>query len=350
VNKIKAITLILIFFIVVCLGLGSFGYYHSTTNTSKNSNNDNDSNDKYKINMIYYLNSTQKLSDIPTNTEEETLYKFEKYVCTNKVKGIWNEEDWKFDVDKTADATCKLYFISAIYNTTINVTNGILDPSAITKVDSNSDGVFKITANEGYTFDKVTCANEEEVLWDETKSELTVKKIKSDTTCDVSFKLKEYSVEISVTNGRGAITKTIQHNQTFSSSVTATSGYGNPTITCNNTDLGQSAAPGTWANDTYTMNSVTSNLKCVIEFKLIEVTPVKYTVTIEIVPSDRGSVDNNSLSVNDGESVVFNVNVVEGYKIGSLTECKGAVNNENNTITISNVRQNLKCRIYMDIK
>ena len=301
----------------------------------------------YKINMIYYLNSTQKLTDMPINPTDETLYKFDKYICTNKVIGTWNEENWKFNVKKTADATCKLYFVSATYKVTLNISNAKLDDEITnTDVNSGSDGVFKINADEGYTYDSTTCSNNEEIFWDETATELTIKSIKANTSCDVNFKLKEYNVELSVTNGKSSTTKVIQYNQNFTSTVTPTSGYGNPTITCNNVDLGQSVTAGSWANNTYTMNSIKANVKCVIEFKLIEVVPVTYTVTIEVAPEGTATVT-SPLSVKSGESVTFAIDVEDGYKIGDLTECKGAVDNNNNTITIANVQKNSTCRIIM---
>lgn len=341
-KNFKVFKILLLIIIIITLSFGVLGFYISkTTNNTQNNNKSS-----YSIKLLYYLNSSEKLTDMPSNSDEETLYKFDKYVCTNNVKGTWDDENWKFNIQKTADATCKLYFVSATYNTTLNITNGTLDENAVTIVNSNADGVFKINATEGYTYDTATCSNNEEIVWDETTSELTVKSIKSDTACNVNFKLKEYNVEISVTNGKSGITKIIQYNKSFTSTVTPTSGYGNPTITCNNVDLGQSVTSGTWANNIYTMNSITSNIKCVIEFKLVEVVPVTYSITLEIVPSGTATVT-SPLSVKSGESVTFAIDIEDGYKIGDLTECKGAVNNDNGTITISNVQKNSTCRIIM---
>lgn len=338
-KKIKIFIILLAISILICLSLGGLGYYISTKNTSNN-----DNSNKYEISMMYYLNGTEKLTEMPINSEDEVLYKFDKYVCTNKVTGTWDEETWKFSVQKTADATCKLYFVSAIYNVDLNITNAELDEESATTVGSNADGVFQITADEGYTFDTATCANEEEIFWDEETSELTVKTIKSDTSCDVAFKLKEYSVVVTVTNGKGAITTNIQHNQQFSTTVTATSGYGDPTITCNNTDLGQSITAGTWKNNKYTMNAITANTRCVIEFKLINVIPVTYTLTIEIAPAGSATVT-SPVTVEDGQTVNVTINPIGNNKIGEVTECSATFNE--NVVTVPNVQKNTTCKVIM---
>lgn len=339
-KKTKILIILLAISILICLSLGGLGYYTSTKSTA---NNNNSNGSKYEITMMYYLNGTEKLTEMPANSNE-SLYKFDKYVCTNKVTGTWDEENWKFSVQKTADATCKLYFVSAVYNVDLNITNAELDEKSTTAVDSNADGVFQITADEGYTFDSATCANEEEIFWDEETSELTVKTIKSDTSCDVAFKLKEYSVVVTVTNGKGAITTNIQHNQQFSTTVTPTSGYGNPTITCNNTDLGQSITAGTWKNNKYTMGAITANTKCVIEFELINVIPVTYTLTIEIAPAGSATVT-SPVTVEDGQTVNVTINPIGNTKIGEVTECGGTFNG--NVVTVPNVQKNTTCKVIM---
>jgi hypothetical protein len=74
----KVLKVILIFSIVFCLLLGGIGYYKTITNTiTSPKNNKSD----YKISMIYYLNGTQKLTEMPINPREEILYKFDKYFC-----------------------------------------------------------------------------------------------------------------------------------------------------------------------------------------------------------------------------------------------------------------------------
>ena len=46
-----------------------------------------------------------------TDIVNKEMYTFEKYECSNEVKGSWDNKKWKFTPDLTADSTCKLYFI-----------------------------------------------------------------------------------------------------------------------------------------------------------------------------------------------------------------------------------------------
>ena len=68
-------------------------------------------NIKYK----YYLEN-EEVDSIPTNpkpdenstTEEQLVYRFDQYNCTEGVTGNFNNEEWKFIPSNDVEATCEL--------------------------------------------------------------------------------------------------------------------------------------------------------------------------------------------------------------------------------------------------
>lgn len=323
-NKSKIAIVLLIIGILLCTSAGVYGYLNSGTKGSSSN---------YNVKIIYYLDE-ELVDKMPKNTEDEIKYKYDRYACTNKVTGKWNEITWTFTPDKTADATCKVYFSGAMYQVNLNIVNGTLATDAETLINKGKDGTFIITPNTGYVFDATTCTNDEEIFWDETKNELTVKNIQSDTDCDVAFKLSELNVEISVTNGGGSTTKKAQYNTELTSEVTPTSGYGSPTITCTNDQT------GTWSNNQFKMASVTKDTKCTITFKLT--TTILYTVTLEI--SGGHAQTPSSQTIESGANAYFTLTIDEGYKIGSIAPgCNATF--ENKLVVVPNIVKNTTCTV-----
>lgn len=326
-RKNKIVIVLLIIVILGCLSGGIFGLLNSKSKDNETT--------EYTVKILYYLDESQLLDKIPKNTEDEVLYRYDRYVCTNKVTGTWDNDKWTFTPNKTADSTCKVYFVSAMHQITLNISNGALDASAETLIDKGKDGTFKINPTEGHVFNACTCENQEEILWDEIKNELTVKNIQSDTTCEVLFALSEFEVELVVANGKGAIKKPAQYNAEFTSEVTASSGYGDPSIACTNKQT------GTWENNQFKIANVKNNTKCTINFKSTQTTPTLYTVTLII---SGNATYPGPTTVESGGSAYFNLTINDGYKIGSITDCNNATNNDR-LITVANVVKNTTCNV-----
>ncbi len=323
-NKIWIILLSIL--ILIFIGFGIYGLLNYKTDNKK----------EYEIKILYYLDEIEEIEEIPKNTEE-VLYKFDKYVCTNKITGTWDEDSWTFTPNVTTDGTCKLYFLSTKHDVTLNISNGALELNAVTLIEDGKDGTFLITPNEGYVFESSTCSNQEEIFWDEESNELTVKTIESDTTCAVMFKLNEFEVEIVVNNGKGATVLTSQYGQELTSSVTASSGYGNPKVTCTNSQT------GTWTNNTFKIESVTNNTKCTVSFELTQTTPTLYTVSLTL--NGHGSYPGPAQVISGG-TAYFNIIPENGYKIGSISDCTNATFNDL-LVTVSSVVKNTTCTVNM---
>ncbi len=326
-EKNKIAIILIVIGILLCSAAGIYGYLNVGTKGST-------SNGKYDVKIIYYLDE-EVVDTMPKNTAEEIKYKYDRYACTNKVTGKWNETTWTFTPNKTADATCKVYFSGAMYQVNLNIANGTLVADTETLINKGKDGAFTITPTTGYVFDTTVCTNDEEIFWDETKNELTVKNIQSDTNCAVTFKLSELNVEISVTNGGGSTTKTAQYGTELTSEVTPTSGYGDPTITCTNEQT------GTWSNNQFKIASVTKDTKCTVAFKLT--TTILYTVTLDIagghaqIPTPQ--------TIESGANAYFTLTIDAGYKIGSVTGTGCSATFENNLVIVPNVVKNTTCTV-----
>lgn len=323
-NKNKIIVILLIVGILLCSSAGIFGLLKANKGNSK----------EYNVKIIYYLDE-EEVDKMPKNTAEEIKYKFDRYACTNKVTGKWDEKTWSFIPNKTADATCKVYFLGSMYQVDLNIINGTLAENVQTLVNKGKDGAFAIIPNEGYIFNGATCTNNEEIFWDETKNELTVKNIQSDISCDVTFKLNELNVEISVTNGGGSATKKAQYGAELVSEVTPTSGYGDPTITCTNEQT------GTWSNNQFKIARVTQDTKCTVAFKLTAT--ILYTVTLEIA-GGHAQVP-TSQTIESGANAYFNLVIEEGYKIGKITGTGCNAISEGKLVIVPNVVKNTTCTV-----
>ncbi len=83
-KKNKIIIILFITAILLCLICGIYGLLNARFNSNKNK--------EYTVQILYYLDEDQKLNEIPKNNEDETLYRYDRYICTNKVKGKWDEE------------------------------------------------------------------------------------------------------------------------------------------------------------------------------------------------------------------------------------------------------------------
>ena len=339
----KTVAIFITALAVLSLALGVVGYFEFKKG-------DNTTDTEYKVTYKYYLNG-DPVTEMPTNatlisssseestsTEEgENLYAFNTATCTNKVKFKWNEASWKFTPANTADTTCSLYFVTTTNEITLNATNAVVTPLENSKIKRGEDAVFTVTPTEGYAYKETVCTNNEVAEWDSETKQLTIKSIYEETSCDVTYELSKYSLEVKVTNGSGATKVEYDYGTKVEINLTAASGYGSPTITCTNSQT------GTWANGVFTIAKLTNNSVCSVDFKQSQ-TSTTYKVELDL--GDHGTLATGTpiITVVSGSSASFLINVASGFLLADPTCTEGGTpSRQSNTITISNVTKNVTC-------
>lgn len=349
--KNKTIILVLIILFTISLGCGVIGLVKHNENGNKTPNTP-----KTEIKYNYYLEDL-KVDSIPKNktvTDEnvisttETIYIFKKYLCTNNLTGDFNTTKWEFVPTSNIDSTCDLYFVKAKYEVDLNVINGVEDEKNLKEIDRETDGVFKITPNEGYQFKEAICSNDKEASWDVSTNTLTLNAIMSNVACNVKFEKKELKIGISVTNGVGNTTESVFYGDSKSIVVEPKDGYNNPKINCTND---QSAS---FNNNSLSFEKVTNNSSCkvifqkipIISYNLIITNPVeKENVSIisgnekqSIVSGKDGKI---TLKSNDGKTPTLNcgdtipvTNILEELELSKTIE-----------FTFYSVTKNITCTI-----
>ncbi len=340
----KPIVVLLIALTILSLACGIVGFLESRKNNEKEP-----TEVKYNVMYKYYLNEIE-VEQMPTNptlvssstsaseTSVEKLYAFNTASCTNKVTYKWDEATWTFTPSNTADSTCKIYFVTTYNTIEVKATNGTVTPLASNKIKRGEDAIIKITPTDGYEYEKTTCSNNEVVEWNKDKQELTVKSISAETTCDVVFKISKFTVEIKVNNGTGSTKVEYDYGKKVEINVAAATGYGTPTISCTNNQTGE------WKNEIYTIEKLTNETVCTIDFKQIQ-TNTSFTVTLD--PGNHGILASGTptVTVVRGSYATFNINVDDGWEIDQIQCTDGVVSKSGNIVTVRNIIQNTECSI-----
>lgn len=332
---------------VSCFILGLIGLIQNKRN------DDSQIKEEYKIKYIYYVDGNE-VEDLPANSNKITKdYIFNRYSCTNKVMGEWNDFTWKFVPETTNTATCKLYFNKAYYSVKFEIEYGELrniDGSVINEedklkgltVEREKNLVAKILPNVGYSLVSVDCDKNNVTDWDKENNELTVKAVKADTTCIVKFDLSKYDVEVKVTgatiNGAGETKLTIEHGKPVNVTVTPNTNYVDPKIECTNNQI------GTWSNNKFTIEKLEKETICTLEFKL-----KTYNVTVNV---DHGSATPSKAPVNINGSKDFVITADPGFIISEGYGVTGCTDNfefssGKLTFKVNNVTSDLTCNITL---
>lgn len=304
----------------------------------------------YHVKYTYYIDD-EEVTEMPKNSNAlKPDYVFNRFSCTNNVSGEWNENTWEFVPELTKDSTCKLYFNNAHYKVEFEIEYGELrnpDGSIMSETEKakeisvtrEKNLTAKIVPDEGFYLVSASCTAENDTNWDKENNELTVKNIKSDTKCKVKFGISNYEIDIKVSNGSGATTLTSEHGKAINTVIAPTTGYGNPTVTCNNNQK------AVWNDNKFSIDKITSNTSCTVEFKLLQ-----YEITVEVT----GGVSTPAKSsVNYNSSRRFDITANEGYSISEGYEFTGCPNgnltaaNNKLTLDVSNITENTTCKIVL---
>ncbi|MEG2457296.1 MAG: hypothetical protein RSB41_00140 [Bacilli bacterium] len=293
----KPVIILLSSFIVIFLVLGMLGLFQSIQSKEKTPVKKD-----FNINYKYYVDDIQ-VPILPVNAKDSTgkieeRYIYDRYTCTNRVEGIWDNTSWQFTPKLTADTTCKLYFKGNAFKVDFTLTNAILDASGdqITKTFINgSDATYKIIPTEKYTFDTAVCDEKNETSWDPKTNILTIKALKKNTKCEVKFKLNDFNVQAKA--NFGTITEenvSVKGGTNAVLNATAADGYVFNKVTCTNNQT------ASWGDNKLTVSNVTADTVCTIDFKQIN-----HKVTLNVV---NGNVLGSPATVLHGKSQQFAVN------------------------------------------
>lgn len=351
----KGVVIVLITLIIICLACGTIGFIESkkTDDTKPNKNTN------YKVTYRYYLDGEEiddmleqdyteiENPDFEGATEETPNYAFEKYTCTNNVTGEFDEEKWEFKPDLTANSTCRLYFIKTLHTVTFKASNGKLPSGEAEEnvtIGLDKERKINILGNDGYKFDKVECTNEIISTYDENTKDLTISNVKKDSICTISFKISDFTAEITAANGSVADPKkSTNYGGTVEFDVTPSENYKFSEVKCTNGQTGKYNE----ASGKLTIAGLTNDTVCTIEFR-----PIRYQVTLEVVNGTILTTSQNPQSVAEGRTASFGINPNDGYAItGAEKSCENANGAEivvsPGIVSVYNVTSDLKCKVTL---
>lgn len=350
-RKGKSVVITLIALIVICLACGTIGLLENNKpSNSKKPNKDKD----YKVAYKYYLDgeeveemieqeyTTSENQGFEGAEEKTPNYMFEKYTCTNNVTGEFDEENWEFNPDLTANTTCRLYFIRTMHEVTFEANNGKL-PSGSSeeklKVELNKEGTINIIPNDGYEYDKVECNNEVLAEYNAETRDLKVSNVKKDSICRIYFKVRSYTAEAKASNG--TVTedkKSSNYGGTVIFNVKPAENYKYESVTCTN---GQNGIYNE-VNETLTISGLSNDTVCTVNFKA-----QKLSVTLNI---ENGKIKNGyttTVEVAEGMTATFAIEANEGYVLTGMDVTCGNTKIEHQgqgIIKVYDVKENATCK------
>lgn len=347
--KSKGLKIILVFLILLTGSCGAIGYVES-----KKVENNKPNEVENKITYEYYLEDELQ-QDMPINTPNATdengnaivnepTYQFSRFTCTNDLTGDFDVDNWKFIPKENKTSTCKLYFVKTNYSVTLTITNGVEDENNLKVIQREKDGKFIIKPNEGYVYKSATCSDNKEGAWDESTNTFTLNAIMKDITCKIDFEIKQLQADITVVNGKGNTTETVNYGESISAIVEPNSGYEKAKIDCTNKQT------GTFSSNKFTISKLTDNTKCTITFEKAPV--VKHTLKVNILDNTKYSISSGSESipVDNGSTGIFTIKSIDGtapnVSCGNINPSK-IDNVDSNTFkyTFLNVTNNITCNI-----
>lgn len=302
------------------LGLGLFGFYLSQ-------NKEEDTN--YKISYKYFINGEES-KNMP---EESDGYEFDKYKCTNGVTGKWSEKKWKFTPKKTANSTCRIYFVDREYEIELIAPDGVTI-SGDEKVNVKKDGKaeFTIAPKEGVAIKEVTCTNDQKAIYANDK--VTIDKPTDDATCTIVTEDAKYTVQAAAISGK--VTNSQQEakfGQNVIFNVTPNAGYILDKVTCTNNQN------GTWSNGKLTISKLTASTKCTVSFRTNQ-----YSVRVNATGATPTT---SSKTITANGTVTFSiVPTVENAIVNKISCTNGQTATwSNNSLKVANVKANTVCTV-----
>ncbi len=218
--------------------------------------------------QIKVENGTTAEEEKEVNTGEETTftatpntgYSNPTVSCTNNQKGtIQNNTVTVSNI--TNDTTCTVTYKPITYTITYNLGGGSVTGNPSTYTIETNTITLKNPTKRGYTFTGWTGSNG-------TTAQATVTIPKGSTgnkTYTANYKINTYTVNATVLNGtiEGETSKKVNYKGNTTFTLNPTEGYGNPEVTCTNSQV------GSMNDNTLTVNNVTNDTTCTVEYKLL---------------------------------------------------------------------------------
>ena len=210
----------------------------------------------------------------------------------------------------TNNTVCTISFPIKTYSVKLTVTGG--SGGGTTTVNHGSATTFSNVKPDSSHNDTntVTCTGG---TASKSGTNVTTGAITATTECTINFPIKTYSVQLKVTNGSGATTKTVNHGSTTSFSVSASSGYTYYSLSCTNS---QSASI---SGNTVTTGAITNNTVCTLTYT------DQTTPTVSVISGHYDYYDN---------STYVHTNVSFGGSGGSVS----CVNQSNGNAAVNTVK------------
>ncbi len=348
---------LLLFLIIITLAGGIIGLIASLNMKPSNPSDSNDDG-KFKVTYKYYVDNTETSNIVKQEKikianeefegviDEKEMYTFEKYECSNEVKGSWDNKKWEFTPDLTADSTCKLYFLKNFHEVQITTSNALLPNNTNTQkvlVDRNNTKTLNLLPSEGYKFGEAKCTEGANASYDETTKDLVIGNVNKDTKCDVSFIINGFTVEVEASNAELKETKkTANYGDTVTLEITPKENYAFESVTCTNEQKAE------FNGNTLTIKGLTNDSKCTVNFKF---TIVKYTVSLTVENGTLLESSKSPQTTNNNMEVSFAISKNDGYLFtGAVLDC-GADKVESeltsNVLKIKNINKNLTCKYIL---
>lgn len=187
---------------------------------------------------------------------------FDNVECTNNETGSFNDESSKVIIGPFNNtSTCVVNFKTKTYSVKVETTNGTPGSETI-KVEHSKDGKLEVIPITNYTYDLLTCNNNQEATWKDNNFE--IKNVTSDTICILKFKLKSYKVMVDVENGTvDTESKQIVIGKSETFVITPEDGY---TLDGATVDCGKKAN-GAFENSKLEVKDVTDEATCKVVLK-----------------------------------------------------------------------------------
>lgn len=177
------------------------------------------------------MSEADKAKDITVGREKNKVikiepdegYKLASVECTPENDTNWDKENKELTIKTVKEDTkCNVKFEISKYEIELKVSNG----SGATTLNSEHGKEINATVSPttGYGNGTVTCTNNQVATWADNK--FNIKKITSDTSCTVEFKLAAYEITVNVTGGTSTPSKnSVNYNGSKEFVIKANEGY-----------------------------------------------------------------------------------------------------------------------------
>ena len=383
-KTLKLLSNIVLTLLIVTCSCTVIGFVRHKNSIEPNSTIENNTLEE-SIEFRYFLEEEQ-VNELPQNEkivnkktgieEVNILYKYDGIKCSEGVKAIFNEQEWKVEVQEDGKGTCDLTFYKAKYDVSFVVINGVEDKENPKTVERYKDGEFIITPNDGFEYTESQCSNNKIGSYDDSNKIFKLSAVDSDIACKVTFGQKKLKVELTVKNGNlldgknGVSTSEVYFGESVTQIVEPLEGFEytkghlvceeyNPYETKKKKSSKKSKTPkveieAKYESNNFSITKVTTNTKCTLTFtKQKDVKKYKIKITNSEDYSDTFTITKGSdiVEVESGKTGVIKIkSLIEGTAPKLSCDVRPSnpepqpINSEYEFKWL-NVSQNINCKI-----